>query len=124
MATPNLLAATSLTQTLLASIQLASGAQDAYVVPANKAIKVASGSLCNTSASTVTVDVSVVPSAGSVDGTHLILKAIPIAVGDTISQEDILAPLKGLMLGQGDKISINASAATAVDFILSGVVTA
>lgn len=65
MTTPNLIgstnAATSLTQVLLASAQLASGDTAVYTVPTNSAAKIATASLCNTSGSAVTISVSVVP---------------------------------------------------------------
>src|SRR4051812_38004223 len=110
MATPNLIGtpgaagtASSLTQKLIASMQLASGANTVYTVPADCAAKIATAALCNTSASSVVVSVSVVPVGGTVDSTHRVVSGYPLAAGDTLD----LDSLRGLMLGPGDFISVN-----------------
>lgn len=58
------------------------------------------------------------------DGTHKVISGYSLAAGDTISQEDGLAVLKGLMLGPGDFINVNAGVGSAVDVVLSGTVVA
>lgn len=117
MATPNLTAITTVTPRVLASSQLASGESTAYTVPTSKAAKIAKFVLTNTSASTVTVSASVVPSGGTVDGTHRVVSAYPLAAGDTI----VVTEVDGVWLGQGDFLSVNVSAGAAVDILVSGL---
>lgn len=117
MATPNLTAITTVTPKVLASSQLASGESTVYTVGASKAAKIAKFVLTNTSASAVTVSASVVPSGGTVDGTHRVVSAYPLTAGDTI----VVSEVDGVWLGQGDFLSVNASAGTAVDILVSGL---
>ncbi|MBN9209369.1 MAG: hypothetical protein J0H96_11985 [Microbacterium ginsengisoli] len=120
MATPNLSNITTVTPGILASQQLASGDTTIYTVPANKAAKLAKLVLTNTSAAAVTVSVSVVPSGGSVDGTHRVVSGYSLAAGDSTTVTEI----EGCWLGQGDLVSVNASTAAVVDVMLSGLVFA
>lgn len=120
MATPNLSAITIVTPGILASQQLAPGDTTIYTVPANKAAKLAKLVLTNVSGVAVTVSVSVVPSGASVDGTHRVVSAYTLAAGDSTSVTEI----EGCWLGQGDLVSVNASAGTAVDALMSGLVFA
>jgi myosin-crossreactive antigen len=117
MATPNLTGITSVVPGILASTQLASGDNAVYTVGAGKAAKLATLILCNVSASAVTVSVAVVKSGGSVDGTHRILSGYSLAGGATATLDDIA----GMWLGDGDLVSINASAATSIDVTLTGL---
>jgi hypothetical protein len=95
-----------------------------YTVPASSQVKVATFSLCNTSASAVTVSVGVVPSGGTVgDGTHRILNSYALAANDTISQEDVIAAVKGALLPTGAMIAVAASATGAIDWVLTGAVS-
>jgi hypothetical protein len=118
MATPNLSAITTVTPGILTSQQLASGDVTVYTVPANKAAKLAKLVLSNVSASAVTVSVSIVPSGGTVDGTHRVVSGYSLAAGDTTT----ITEVEGCWLGQGDLVSINTSAGTSVDVLLSGLV--
>lgn len=120
MATPNLKSIATVTPAVLASAQLAAGETTVYTVPANKAAKLAKMVLTNTSALAVVLSVSCVPSGGAVDGTHRIVSAFSLAAGDSI----VVDELEGVWLGAGDFLSVNASAATAVDVLLSGLVFA
>lgn len=122
MAVPNVLALGSLTQVLLASVQLTTTAETAvYTVPVNKAVKLAQGSLCNITASPVNVSVSIVPSGGTADTTHRMINSYSLAANDTLPLGDYIG---GHMLGPGDFVSVIASTANAVDVILSGAVSA
>lgn len=122
MAAPNLISLTSLTQKLLAAVQLATnGDNTVYTVPANQSVKIATATLCNTSGSAVTISVSLVPSGGSVDGTHKILTGYSLSASDTLSLSDLL---NGAMLGPGDFISVNANASNAIDAVITGTVAA
>lgn len=120
MATPNLSAITTVTPGILASQQLASGDVTVYTVPANKAAKLAKLVLSNVSAASVAVSVSIVPSGGAVDGTHRVVSGYSLVAGDTTT----ITEVEGCWLGQGDLVSINTSAATAIDVLLSGLVFA
>lgn len=122
MPTPNVLTLTSLTQALLVSQQLTSTAETTvYTVPANKAVKIAQGSLCNTSGAQVSVSVSLVPSGGTADGTHRVIAGALLDPHDTLSLADYLG---GHMLGAGDFISVIASTANVVAVVISGAVSA
>lgn len=125
MSAGDLKQSTTLTAAILASGQIgATTATTLYTVPAASQVKVATASLCNISGSTVTVTVSVVPSGGSVDGTHVVLSAYSLLPNDTITQDDVLAALKGVMLGVGTFVSVTASVSGAVDYLLTGAVSA
>lgn len=114
----NLKTITAVTPKVLASAQMASGDNAIYTVAANKAAKLATLTLCNTSAAPVVVSVAVVPSGGAVDGTHRIVTGYPLAAGDSLTMAD---DVRGMWLGDGDKINVNAAAATAVDAVLTGL---
>ena len=117
MATPNLNSITTVIPKVLASAQLASGDTTVYTVGASKAAKLAKLVLTNTSASAVTVSVSVVPSGGTVDGTHKVVSAYSIAAGDSTA----ITEAENIWLGAGDFISVNASAATSINVLASGL---
>lgn len=120
MATPNLSAITVVTPAILASAQLASGSTTVYTVPASKAAKLAKLILTNTSVSPVVVSVSVVPSGGTVDGTHQIVSGYSLAAGDSTTVTEV----EGLWLGDNDFLSVNAGTGAAVNVMLSGLVFA
>jgi hypothetical protein len=118
MATPNLSTITTVTPGVLGSAQLASGDNALFTVAAGKAAKLTPLILTNTSGSAVTVSVSVIPATGSLDGTHKVLSGYSLAAGETAAVDE----LAGMWLGDGDKVSVNASAGTAVDAVLTGLV--
>jgi hypothetical protein len=120
MATPNLYASTSAVPTLLSSSQLASGDNTIYTVPASKGVKLAKMVLTNVSGAAVVVSVSIVPSGGSVSTTHRVVSGYSLAAGDST----IISEIDGMMLGDGDFVSVNSAAATAIDCVLSGVLFA
>jgi hypothetical protein len=121
MATPNLSSITTVTPGILGSLQLASGDNTVYTVPASKAAKLSPLILTNTSTtSTVVVSVSVVPSGGTLDGSHKVLAGYTMQPGETVQVDE----LDGMWLGDGDKVSVNAAAAAAVDATLSGLIFA
>jgi hypothetical protein len=116
---------TNLAGKILASSRVATGSSDTtiYTVPGSSAVKIATFSITNTSTSAVTVSVSVVPSGGSIDGTHKVLSSYSLAANDTISSEDVLSALKGAMLDAGAFISLNVSAGAVVCYLLTGAVS-
>lgn len=117
MATPNLTAITTVTPKVLASSQLAAGDNTVYTVGASKAAKLSKLVLANVSAAAVTVSASIVPSGGTVDGTHKIVSAYSLAAGDGM----VITEAENIWLGAGDYISVNASAATAINVLASGL---
>jgi hypothetical protein len=105
---------------ILASGQLA-GTSDTtvYTVPASSAVKVATAVLANVTGSTVTVSVSVVPSGGTVDGTHKVVSSYSLAANDSTK----LTEVEGSMLDAGAFISVIASTGAAVNYLLTGAVS-
>jgi len=117
MATPNLNSITTVIPKVLASAQLSSGDNTVYTVGASKAAKLAKLVLANVSVSAVTVSASIVPSGGTVDGTHKIVAAYSLAAGDST----VITEVENIWLGAGDFISVNASAATSINVLASGL---
>lgn len=93
-----------------------------YTVPGASVTKLATISLCNGTASPAAVSVSVVPSGGSIDGTHRVLSNFALAANDTISHEDVLAMVKGAPLDAGALISVNST--QPLTYLLTGAVQA
>jgi hypothetical protein len=117
MATPNL---TSITSVLpfVASLQLASGDNALYTVGASKAAKIKPLILTNTSGTaTVTVSVSVVPSGGTVDGTHKVVHAYALDPKETA----VIDEIDDQWLPAGAVVSVNADTAATVDATLTGI---
>lgn len=113
---------TTLLGKILASGQVPAASTDTtiYTVPASSATKIASGALSNVSGAAVLISVSVVPSGGTVDSTHKIVAGYSLAAGDSTT----LPELTGAFLDAGAFISINASAAAAINYLLTGAVSA
>lgn len=125
MPTPDFKQATTLLGKILASGQVpATTATTIYTVPASSAVKIATFGIVNTTSAAVTVTASVVPSGGAIDGTHQVLSNYSLAAYDTISSEDVLSIVKGAFLDAGAFIAITAGTATAVDYLLTGAVSA
>lgn len=104
---------------ILAAGQCATGDNTVYTCPANGMTTVATLSLTNNSVAPVAVVVQVVPSGGSIGATHVIA-SFTIPANDTISQDDVLCAVKNAFLSAGDVISVNAAAASAVNYLLTG----
>lgn len=117
---------TTLAGKVLVGGQLATTTETAvYTVPANSAVKIASASITNISASAVVVSAAVVPSGGTMgDGTHKVLFQYTLAVGDTISHKDVLSALDGAFLDAGAAVALTAGTASALDYVLTGAVSA
>lgn len=109
---------------VLVSQQLAATETTQYTAPSTvsgnplKSVTIKSAVLTNSSASAVTVSVSVLKSGQTADGTHRVLAAYSLTAGDSA----VVAELIGTFLGPGDFISAIASAATSVAFVVSGAV--
>lgn len=106
---------------ILASGQVAAATTDTtvYTVPASSAAKIATAVLCNVGAGATTVSVSVVPSGVSLDATRRVVQAYTLTAGDTTS----IAEIVGAFLDAGAYISLNAGAATSVNYLITGVVS-
>lgn len=90
----------------------------AYTVPASSSLKVATATLCNTTAAAVTVAVSIVPSGGTAGVANRVVSGYQIAANDTLSLSEILG---GALMGPGDFVSLNFSA-TGVTLSMTGAV--
>lgn len=116
MSNPNLLAPTSVTQDILAEAQLSSGNND-YTVPTGKSWTVRSIAMCNTSGSSVTLNVYAIKTGGTA---RQLVKSRALAAGDSlILGADLIS-----MLPEAATLRVNASAGTAVDLFVTGVVSA
>lgn len=121
MPNPSYLALTTMRGQILYSGQLATTAATAvYTVPANSTVKIATCTVCNTSAGAVTVTVSLLKVADTADTTHRVVSAYTLAAGDTLSLRDYLA---GAMLAEGEAVSVTAGTAAVVDVVLTGAVS-
>lgn len=118
MPTQNLMAATSGLPQVLVSQQLASSETTQYTGPANSAVKIAKAVLTNTTASAVTVSVSVCKTGQTAGASNRVVSGYSLTAGDSL----VVAQLEGQFLGPGDFISAIAGTATAVTLEASGVV--
>jgi hypothetical protein len=111
---------TNLIGKLLCSVQVPAAETTVYTVPANTFVKLAHGVVTNVSVAAVTVSVALVPSGSAADGTHRIIHQYSLPAGDSLSLKDYIA---NAMLGPGDFISVLASAANAIDVVITGAVS-
>lgn len=122
MAGNNVIVAASISPQVLVSQQLGTTEAALYTVAAATSVKIAQGTICNITASPVTVYLSIVKSGGTMgDGTHRIIAGYSLAGNDTLPLRDYIG---GAMLGPGDLIAAYAGTATAVDIVLTGTVHA
>lgn len=121
MANPSYLALTAMVGQILYSGQVATtSATTLYTVPSGKTVKITSGTICNASASSVNVSLSVLKSGDTVDGTHLVLSTYPLAAGDTLPLKDYLG---GALLAEAEAISVTVSTGAVIDVVLTGAVS-
>ena len=107
---------------VLLSQQLGASESALYTVAAGQRVEIAQGSLCNTTASAVTVYLSLVKAGGTVgDGTHRVISGYSLAANDTLSLKDYIGAAE---LGPGDIIAAYCSAGSAVDIVVTGTVYA
>lgn len=119
MAGDNVISATSIAPKVLRSAYLPITTEAAqYTVSSGQSVKVATATITNVTASAVTVSLSLVPTGGSLDGTHRILNSYSLQPNDTLD----LSFLKGAMLGPGDVIGGLAGTASAVVLVVTGTV--
>lgn len=115
--TPNLILATQNFPQVLVSQFLASTETTIYTCPASKSVAIAGASVCNTSGSARTVNLSVVKAGGTAGNSNR-TSIIALEVGESCVVEELM-----ILLGPGDFISGSATAATAVSITLSGAVS-
>jgi hypothetical protein len=122
MAGQNVIVAASISPQVIVSQQMGTSDATIYAVPAGMSVKVTQATLCNTTASPVTVYLSLVQTGGTVgDGTHRVISGYTLAANDSLPLKDYIG---GAMLGPGDKIAGYAGTATAVDLVVTGTVHA
>lgn len=121
MANPTIQAVTSTLGQILYSGQItATTATTLYTVGASSTVKLASGTICNTSGTAVAVTVSILKSGDTADGTHAVISGYSLAANDTLSLREYIA---GAMLGAGEAVSITVGTANVIDVVLTGAVS-
>jgi hypothetical protein len=121
----NLLVATSNLPQVLVSKLMEAGETTQYTCPSGtaaqmSAVKIATATLCNTSAAAVSVSVSLCKNGVTTTAPQFrILSNYSLAAGDSIR----LVELNGAMLGPGDFISSTTSAINTVAFVMTGTVS-
>jgi hypothetical protein len=119
--TPSYLSLNQMIGQILYSGQITpTSATTIYTVPASTAVKISQGTMCNTSASAVTVSLSLVPSGGTDNGTHSVVSGYSLIAGDTLP---LSTYIKDVMMGPGDFISVVVSAANVIDVVITGAVS-
>jgi hypothetical protein len=89
-----------------------------FTVGANKTFKIQTLTLCNRHTSAITVQVYVTPSGSALNARHKIVNDLPLGLGESLSLEAIC---EGMMLGEGDFISVKSSVANVLSVHLTGV---
>jgi len=89
-----------------------------FTVGTGKTYKVQTLTLCNRHTAAITVDVYVTPSGSVLNARHKIVNTMTLAVNETLS---LGALVQGMMLGEGDFISVKASVANVLSVHLTGV---
>jgi hypothetical protein len=121
MANPSYLALTSMVGQILYSGQLSSTSATAvYTVPSGKTVKIAQGSICNTSGSAASVSLSLLKSGDTSDGTHKVISGYSLGPGDTLALKDYIG---GAMLAEAEAVSITVGTANVVDVVITGAVS-
>jgi hypothetical protein len=117
----NYLSLTTMVGQILYSGRIAgTSAVSVYTVPTGKTVKVATGTVCNTSGSAVNVTVGLLKSGDTADGTHEVIHTYPLAAGDTLSLTEHIG---GAMLNEGEAVSVTAGTGAALDVVLTGAVS-
>lgn len=98
-----------------ASLQLATTPGDVlYTCPARTRAEITMMSVLNTTGTSRTVTVHIVRSGGSIADNNQVVSAAAVAAEGTRPQGEILWPVIGQVLNEGDFIQAFASAATAL----------
>lgn len=116
--TPNLIEATSNRPQVLVAAHLADAETTILSNSGQRSVSIATATVCNTSGSARTVELSVVKATGSAGASNRVA-IIPLEPGESSMVEELVS----LMLGPGDFISGLASAATSVAIVITGAVS-
>lgn len=108
---------TNYTPKVLVSADLGTSDAALYTVAALQSIKITSLSLCNHTASAVTVSLGVVATGGSLGASHRVINSYSLAANSAID-----GILVGATLGPGDFLSGFAGTGTAVSVVITGTV--
>lgn len=108
----------SLAGRVLASGQVSgTSASTVYTVPAASLVKLVTAVLCNVSGSAVTVSVSIVPAGGTAGSSNRIVSGYSLAAGESI----VLNEVAGGLLDAGAFVSVQCSAGSSVNYLLTGL---
>lgn len=119
MAGDNIIASTVINPKIIRSAYLPITTEAAqYTVPASTSVKIATATVTNVTGTAVNVSLSLMPTGGTLDGTHRILNTYSLPPNDTLE----LSMLKGAMLGPGDVIGGLAGTASAVVLVVTATV--
>jgi 3-oxoacyl-(acyl-carrier-protein) synthase len=91
-----------------------------YTAPASTTAKIATMTVCNTSASAVTLTVQLLQSGQSADGTHAVISGYSLGANDTLS---LTGYIGGAMLATAEAISVTAGTANVIDVVITGAVS-
>jgi hypothetical protein len=111
----------SLNGQILASGQVATLGIDTtiYQVPTGKQAKIATAIISNTGSTDTTLSLHVIPGSSSLGPTHKVYNAIPLAAGAVIH-----LPLEGAFLETNAILSVNVGVSAAVNYLITGVLSA
>lgn len=96
---------------------LTTSAATYYTTPLATSTLIKKVTFTNTSASTVTVTMYLVPSAGTAGAANTIISAVPISANNTYEAY----PAENMVLATGDFVQALCSAATSVTLMMSGI---
>lgn len=103
----------------LVTVQLGATVASQYTVPANRVLVITRIALLNTTGADRTVDLHLVASGDSADGTNQILDAKVMEA--TMKSPYLVAGAERQVLAAGGQIFAGADAATAVTMVASGI---
>lgn len=119
MAGTDILHASTVSPQVITSQQLTATDAAIYTVPGSTSIKITKGVVCNVTAGTVYIYLSLLKTGQSIDATHRFIHNYALSGGDSLTLDDYLSDV---VMGPGDFLAGYASAASSVNFIMSGMV--
>lgn len=103
---------------LVATLVSSTSATTLYQVPALSTATLSQGTVCNTSGSTVTFSLNLVPNSGAVGAGNRVVSAYSLAAGDTLSLAEYLGNAR---MEAGAFLSITAGTSGALAVTVSGL---
>ncbi len=117
----NLLAVTSVTPQVLYSAQLGTTADTTvYTAAAATTVKITNAVVCNTTGTAATVSIGVCKTGQTAGAANRVISAYSLGAGDSLALTEYL---EETMLGPADFITAYAGTASAVNLIISGIVS-